>query len=87
MPALLTRPNSVSPASAAATCFAPAATAASSVTSKISGVKFAPNSFVEPLSVSLLAHAAEDAESARDENLDAAPADAGGDAGDDDRSH
>src|SRR5271154_1228361 len=45
IPALLTSPVKVSPPSAASTCFAPAATAASSVTSKISGVKFEPNSF------------------------------------------
>ena len=45
MPALLTSPNNVSPPSAASACFAPAPTASSSVTSKISGMKFAPNSF------------------------------------------
>src|SRR6202795_2137189 len=44
MPALLTSPNKVSPPSAASTCLAPAATAASSVTSKRSGVKVGPNS-------------------------------------------
>ena len=45
IPALLTSPNNVSPPSAASTCLAPPATAVPSVTSKISGVKFAPNSF------------------------------------------
>ena len=44
MPALLTKPNKVSPLSAAFVCFAAAAAAASSVTSKISGAKPAPNS-------------------------------------------
>ena len=44
MPALLTRPASVSPPSAARTSPAAARTAASSVTSNISGVKLAPNS-------------------------------------------
>src|SRR5580704_17758442 len=43
MPALLTSPDKVSPPSAASTCLAPAATAAPSVTSKRSGVKFGPN--------------------------------------------
>ena len=46
MPALLTRPASVSPLRAARTSRAAASTAASSVTSKISGVKFAPNSLL-----------------------------------------
>ena len=46
MPALLTRPASVSPLRAPRTSRAAASTAASSVTSKISGVKFAPNSLL-----------------------------------------
>src|ERR1051325_10336711 len=45
MPALLTSPVRVSLPSAAAPCSAPRFTAAVSVTSKISGVKLAPNSF------------------------------------------
>ena len=44
MPALLTRPASVSPFKLARTSRAAASTAASSVTSNISGVKLAPNS-------------------------------------------
>src|SRR2546430_4120142 len=44
MPALLTRPNSVSPLSAARTWRAAANTVASSVTSNNSGMKLAPNS-------------------------------------------
>ena len=41
----------------------------------------------EPLGVSLLAHAAEHAEAAGDQNLRGAPADAGGCPGDDDTAH
>ena len=41
---------------------APAATAASSVTSNTSGVKLVPNSFVSLVGIALLAHAAEDME-------------------------
>src|SRR5260370_32057574 len=44
MPAFLTSPDKVSPRSAASTWLAPATTAASSVTSKRSGVKLGPNS-------------------------------------------
>src|SRR6202795_813225 len=46
MPALLTRPASVSPFRLLRTSRAAASTAASSVTSNISGVKFAPNSLL-----------------------------------------
>ena len=41
----------------------------------------------QAIGVHLLAYTAENVESVRDQNLDAAPANAGGDAGDDDRSH
>ena len=68
MPALLTRPASVSPPSAARTSRAAANTAASSVTSNNSGAKLAPNA-LQAVGVGLLAHAAEDAKPAIEQQL------------------
>jgi hypothetical protein len=78
MLALLTKPASFSPASAARTFAAAAFTAASSVTSSTSGTKASPNSAASTLAIRCLVHAAEDTQAMRDQNLDDTPADAGG---------